>query len=1047
MSLSQTPADSARIAELEAENSRLRLEASRYHGLFAAMDEGFVLLEVIPNDAGQPVDLRHIDANDTFATWVGRARSEVIGLTMRELMPTLAAWWIGVAAQVALTGAPVRFSAHGEVTARDYEIEAWCPRPGQCAALLRDVTEQGRIERALRDSEARFRDVLDNSRDMVYRRNLRTRRYDYISPAAERVLGYTADEVLAMTVDDVVAHVHPDDLAEFHARDAELAESGEERPSNTSVYRWRAKDGEYVWLSASRTLVRDAEGRPLAHVGTVHNVTDLRRARQEREELLRRVEAERATLEAVLEQMPAGVMIAEAPSGRITLANRRMHEVAGWTTLPTSAFEERHHWRGFHPDGRPYGAEDWPLARAILRGELVRDEEIIVVRDDGTRRTISASAAPVRDAGGHVIAGVVIDVDVTGRKQAEAAVESLSRFPSENPMPVLRVARDGSLLFVNAASAPVLALWGCQARGRVPDAWQLLVEEALDSGTGRAVDVATGAATYALYLAPIVDAGYVNIYGADVTAEREATAALRENEARFRELADAMPQLVWTARPDGTVDYYNQRYVEFGGIALTGDHWEWAPAIHPDDVERTAQAWQRAVEAGATYEIEHRARRADGEYRWYLSRGLPVRDAEGRIVRWYGTATDIHDAKRTQEALRESERQLRELNEHLEERVAERTRQLRALAAELSFAEERERRRLADLLHDDLQQTLAAAVYHLDFAREQAPSQAVSAMLSEPMAMLREAIRTSRTLSAELSPALLRDTRLGGMLLNLAQLVEDQHGLRVTVDDREPEDAPPLPDDVRLLLHRCIRELLYNVKKHAGVQEASLTVDRPAPQRVEVTVSDEGQGFDPAEVYARDPRAGGLGLLSIAERLAYIGGKVHIDSASGRGTRIALVVPLTDGTAANAAASALGEAPSAEAVAVDDARGAVDEKSRTRILLVDDHAVVRSALGSLLQGQPDMDVVAEAGDGLEAIELARALRPDVVLMDVGMPGMDGIEATRRLKAEHPRMRVIGLSMYGGEKEGLMRQAGAEAYIPKGGPPDALLAAIRDRAED
>ncbi len=1226
MSQEPTPSADERIAALEAENARLRQEAARCQGLFAAMDEAFVLLDVVYDDAGHAVDARVVDANDAFAAMVGRSTAETAGLTLRDLLPAIAPWWIDTAGQVALTGAPVRFSAHGDVTARDYEVGAWCPGPGQCAALLHDVTEQKRVEEALRaserplarnldamtrlqtlstrlvptdelmpllheilaaaadltgtdkgniqfldpntgklrivaqqglspqycayfaedgcegtckaalaarrrvviadlseeprlqgtedmavcraeglravistplmardgrplgmisnhytaphqpdehelhvldllarmaadviersraeealrESEARFRDVLENSRDMVYRRNLRTRRYDYVSPSAERVLGYTADEILAMTVDEVVAHVHPDDVAEFHARDAALAASRAERPSNTSEYRWRAKGGEYVWLSASRALIRDAEGRPLAHVGTVRNITGAKRAQHEREELLHRAEAERATLEAVLEQMPSGVMIAEAPSGRVTLANRRMHEIGGWTALPESAFDERRHWQGHHPDGRPYAAEEWPLARAILHGQVVRDQEIAVVRADGTSGVISASGAPVRDTEGRIIAGVVIDLDITERKQAAAAIESLSRFPSENPAPVLRVARDGALLFANAASAPILSLWNCPSGGRVPEAWQRLIAAALDAGTGRAIDVAAGAVTYALYVAPIADAGYANIYGTDVTAEREAMAALRESEARFRELADAMPQLVWTARPDGTVDYYNRRYVEFGGIAPTADRWEWAPVLHPDDVERTAQVWHRALETGAVYEAEHRARRADGGYRWHLSRALPVRDAQGRIIRWYGTATDIHDTKMAQEALRESERRLRDLNETLEDRVAERTAQLRTLAAELAFAEERERQRLADLLHDDLQQTLAAAVYHLDLVREQVSSEECRTSLEGPMTMLREAIHTSRTLSAELSPTLLRDTRLGAMLQNLAQLVEEQHGLRVAVDDREPADAPPPPDDVRLLLYRCIRELLYNAKKHAGVAGASLLVHRPTPHFIEVTVADEGHGFDPEVVHRRGPRPGGLGLFSIEERLAYIGGEVRIDSAPGRGTRIMLHVPLSHAALDAGTPGTSGVAQPAATTAAEDSLETGDGERRLRVLLADDHAVVRSALGSLLEGQPDMVVVGEAGDGVEAVELARALRPDVVLMDVGMPQMDGIEATRRLKAELPGIRVIGLSMYGGEKEGLMRQAGAEAYVPKGGPPAALLAAIRDTGKE
>lgn len=146
----------------------------------------------------------------------------------------------------------------------------------------------------------------------------------------------------------------------------------------------------------------------------------------------------------------------------------------------------------------------------------------------------------------------------------------------------------------------------------------------------------------------------------DVTARKLAEAALRASEERFRELADAMPQLVWTARADGTVDYYNHRVREFDGFHRGEDGlWIWTPVLHPDDVAATQAAWTRAVETGAIYQAEHRVRRRDGTYHWYLSRGIPSRDAAGNIVKWYGTSTDIDDAKTGEEALRESERRFR----------------------------------------------------------------------------------------------------------------------------------------------------------------------------------------------------------------------------------------------------------------------------------------------------------------------------------------------------------------------------------------------------
>jgi len=139
--------------------------------------------------------------------------------------------------------------------------------------------------------------------------------------------------------------------------------------------------------------------------------------------------------------------------------------------------------------------------------------------------------------------------------------------------------------------------------------------------------------------------------------EREA---LRHGEDRFRQLADAMPQLAWTANPDGSVDYANRWYDEYSGYRRNEtDVIEWGPVLHPDDLEASARAWRHAVESGTPYQVEHRARRTDGSYRWLLTRASPVRDAQGRIIKWFGTSTDIHDLKTAQEALKRSEERLR----------------------------------------------------------------------------------------------------------------------------------------------------------------------------------------------------------------------------------------------------------------------------------------------------------------------------------------------------------------------------------------------------
>ncbi len=152
----------------------------------------------------------------------------------------------------------------------------------------------------------------------------------------------------------------------------------------------------------------------------------------------------------------------------------------------------------------------------------------------------------------------------------------------------------------------------------------------------------------------------------DITELKRVEEVLRESEAWFRFLANAMPQIVWTARPDGSPEYFNDRFVEYTGLTVAeGTGERWLTVIHPDDRERTMVRWMADVASGSDHDIEYRLRADDGRYRWFKSRGLPVRDESGQVVKWVGTITDIDDQKRAEEAVRESERRFRTLAEAL----------------------------------------------------------------------------------------------------------------------------------------------------------------------------------------------------------------------------------------------------------------------------------------------------------------------------------------------------------------------------------------------
>ncbi|NLE58792.1 MAG: PAS domain S-box protein, partial [Planctomycetes bacterium] len=298
-------------------------------------------------------------------------------------------------------------------------------QPKVLVSVLRDVTRQKETERALLESERLLREVLENSRDALYRHNLRTGTFDYFSPAIEALTGYTAEELIEMTAQGAQDLVHPDDLPAYLAHTQALLASADSAPVDTVDYRWKTKEGVYRWFSNSRRLVRDETGQPVALVGTLRDITDQKEAETEREEALHWLGIQRAQMQTVFDQLPVGLILAEAPSGKLILANQQVPRILRQPFPLFSEVSEYNSNLGFHPDGRPYAPEEWPLARAVRRGEEVHNEEIDILRGDGTRGVISTSAVPIRDEQGQVVAGVVVIDDITERKKAEAERERL----------------------------------------------------------------------------------------------------------------------------------------------------------------------------------------------------------------------------------------------------------------------------------------------------------------------------------------------------------------------------------------------------------------------------------------------------------------------------------------------------------------------------------------------------------------------------------------------------------------------------------------------
>jgi CheY-like chemotaxis protein len=266
--------------------------------------------------------------------------------------------------------------------------------------------------------------------------------------------------------------------------------------------------------------------------------------------------------------------------------------------------------------------------------------------------------------------------------------------------------------------------------------------------------------------------------------------------------------------------------------------------------------------------------------------------------------------------------------------------------------------------------------------------------------------------------------------------VQENHGLAIEMQTDPAMD--PEGEDLTVLLFQSIRELLLNEVKHAKVKSARLDMVRDDENRLHVTISDRGPGFDSDTIWEKAQAGTGFGLLSIRERLKLLGGRFEIESTPGKGAAFTLIVPLET--------TREKDEKRIEKI-IAEIHSAKTASDKIRVLLADDHTVVRQGLSTMLNLHSDVEVVGEAADGEEAVAKARKLQPDVILLDISMPKMNGVEATRTIHAEFPHIRIIVLSMYDkDDRAAQMIEAGASAYCTKDGAADVLLSAIRGEAE-
>ena len=542
----------------------------------------------------------------------------------------------------------------------------------------------------------------------------------------------------------------------------------------------------------------------------------------------------------------------------------------------------------------------------------------------------------------------------------------------------------------------------------------------------------------------------------DISERKRTEAELRWRAGLLAQTHDAV--VVW--RMGGGVIYWNHGAEELYGWKVAEAAGRPIHRLLSSALPLSEEEFHRQLIENGRWQGEIRQTTKDGQAVIVESRMVTLTEEFGCIL-VLETNRDVTERRAIHE-------KVCRLAEELEDRVKDRTKELlqsqtllRQLASELTIAEQRERRRLATDLHDYLAQLLVCARLKVAQSRGRMEDSEAESWLGESDDILQQALTYTRSLVAQLTPMALHEFGLAAALKWLADQMRQQYRLSVQVDVQQGMSVT-LPEDQSVLIFQSIRELLINVAKHARIDQAAVRMEQ-RDGRLVIAVIDEGLGSDTTT--SPPPTSSKFGLFSIGERMRALGGTFEFRSIHGKGTTATLTLPLPVAGADTPAPTPKSQShvvpqqqPPATELEYSQVRAQrsafggspermrqsdpLEDKLRIRVLLVDDHALVRSGLSSVLRYHTELQVVGEAADGQEAVALAVALKPDVVVMDVNMPRMDGVEASKRIKRELPGTVVIGLSMHeGGHHESAMRESGAAAYLTKDSAAERLIETI------
>lgn len=811
---------------------------------------------------------------------------------------------------------------------------------------------------------------------------------------AEAARGRPADEILRL-VDERTRDAVPSPVAQV------LREGGVVGLANRTLL--VRHDGSEHPIDGSAAPIRDRTGALIGVVIVFRDVTERRRT-------LERLRASEDELSDLFENANVGLRWL-SPEGVILRANRAELDMLGYP-------QEEYVGRSIH-DFHEDAVEVTELLGRIAAGESLVGHATRMRCKDGSVKDVIVNSSG-RWEGGRLLYSRCFTLDLTAQRQADEAQALFAAVVESSDDAIVTKRLDGIVTSWNAGAERLFGYGSDEMIGRsittiIPPE-RLGEEQEMLARLGRGERVAPfdtirltkegRRIDISLSISPLRDR-HGRIIGAsklarDVTERNRAAEALRESEERFRALADNIAQFAWMADGSGEIFWYNKRWFDYTGTTLEQvSGWGWQVVHHPDHVERVVEKIRGCFERGEVWEDTFPLRGADGSYRWFLSRAVPIRDAAGRVTRWFGTNTDVSAQREAEQALLEADRRKDEF--------------LATLAHEL-------RNPLAPLGH---------SLEVLKRAGEPEPRERALAAMSRQFAQLARLVddlldiaRISRD-RLELRREPVEIDSVIQHAVESCQPLAESAGLELSV--RVPAE-PLVLDADSARLAQVFSNLLNNACKFTQPGGRIWLDARREGAAAVVTVRDNGRGIEPElvprvfDLFAqfsptgeRSPSGLGIGLTLVRRLVELHGGTVEASSGGlGRGSTFVVRLPLPEAVAA--APPSFPEPPPVVA---------------RRVLIVDDNVDAAESLSMLLRMSGHETMIAY--DGEAAFDAAKAHRPDVILLDIGLPKVSGYDVARRLRAEPWGRELILVALTGwGQDEDRRRshEAGFDHHLVK-----------------